>query len=54
MLHSSEFMPGGSPIFRTGEDVEKLYSDLRSLFSAASGFTGATLQEYLAWYQSQN
>ncbi|MBV9782128.1 MAG: hypothetical protein JOY62_19375 [Acidobacteriaceae bacterium] len=54
MLHSSEFMPGGSPIFRTSEDVEKLYSDLCSLFSAVSDFRGATLQEYLAWYDSRN
>ena len=54
MLHSSEFMPGGSPIFRTATHVEKLYSDLRRLFSiAAQHFEGATLQEYSAWYRSQ-
>lgn len=54
MLHSSELMPGGSPIFRTGRQIEKLYSDLRRLFSmAALHLTGATLQEYSEWYRSQ-
>jgi hypothetical protein len=54
MLHSSELMPGGSPIFRTDKHIEKLYSDLRRLFSTvASDLTGATLQEYFEWYQSR-
>ncbi len=54
MLHSSELMPDGSPIFRTGRQIEKLYSDLRCLFStAAPHLTGATLQEYSEWYRSQ-
>lgn len=51
MLHSSEFMPGGSPIFPTKKHIEKLYSDLRSLFRAiALNFTGATLTEFYEWY----
>jgi hypothetical protein len=54
MLHSSEFMPGGSPTFKTEEDIERLYSGLRRLFSMASAnFTGATLQEYFEWYRKQ-
>jgi hypothetical protein len=54
MLHSSEFMPGGSPTFKTKEDIERLYSGLRHLFSMASAnFTGATLQEYFEWYRNQ-
>lgn len=53
MLHSSEFMPGGSPIFKSAPDIESLYSDLRRLFSAAStSFTGITLQQYLEWYRN--
>jgi hypothetical protein len=47
MLHSSEFMPGGSPTFRTRESIEQLYRDLEQLFSrAAESFTGATLSEF--------
>jgi hypothetical protein len=47
MLHSSEFMPGGSPTFRTTDSIERLYHDLEQLFSAAADyFTGATLQEF--------
>jgi hypothetical protein len=47
MLHSSEFMPGGSPIFETKRAVEVLYDHLERLFSvAALDFQGATLQEY--------
>ena len=47
MLHSSELMPGGSPTFRTNEDIEKLYSDLETLFAYISGFCeGKTLKEY--------
>lgn len=48
MLHSSEFMPGGSPTFRTEQDINALYEDLDGLFSEArsSGFSGATLEEY--------
>jgi hypothetical protein len=45
MLHSSEFMPGGSPTFRTAESIERLYRDLETLFAraAALGFRGRTL-----------
>ena len=47
MLHSSEFMPGGSPTFTTAEDIEELYRDMEKLFSAAARyFSGATLTEY--------
>ena len=33
MLHSSEFMPGGSPTFRTVEQIEILYAHLGKLFA---------------------
>ena len=47
MLHSSELMPGGSPTFRTNEEIEKLYSDLETLFAYVSTFCdGRTLKEY--------
>ena len=49
MLHSSEFMPGGSPTFATAEAIENLYRDLEKLFAAAAPFfRGATLGEYAA------
>lgn len=52
MLHSSEFMPGGSPTFRTAEAVERLYDDLEQLFSSASAnFGGATLCEFAAAFR---
>jgi hypothetical protein len=47
MLHSSEFMAGGSPTFRTKESIERLYRDMEHLFSrAARSFRGATLSEF--------
>lgn len=47
MLHSSEFMPGGSPTFRTAAAIDALYEDMTVLFEAAAGgFTGRTLSEY--------
>jgi hypothetical protein len=49
MLHSSEFMPGGSPTFDTADKIERLYAHLEGLFAtAASHFIGATLSEYVA------
>ena len=47
MLHSSEFMPGGSPTFDTNEKIEKLYNDLEVLFSTISkNFKGMSIGEY--------
>lgn len=47
MLHSSEFMPGGSPTFSTEQHIETLYQDLELLFSWLSKRTvGKTLAEY--------
>jgi len=49
MLHSSEFMPGGSPTFPNEPAIEALYEDLETLFSdAGHGFTGQTLTEFHA------
>ncbi|MFH1314432.1 MAG: deacetylase [Candidatus Eisenbacteria bacterium] len=47
MLHSSEFMPGGSPRFPTAERIEALYEDMEVVFAEASrDFEGLTLKEY--------
>ncbi len=55
MLHSSEFMPGGNPTFRTEADIERLYDDLDELFATArrKGFQGATLAEYAEAFRSR-
>jgi hypothetical protein len=47
MLHSSEFMPGCSPRFRSESSIEKLFEDIERLFEAArSCCVGMTLTEY--------
>ena len=47
MLHSSEFMPDGSPTFKNEADIERLYDDLEQLFSWLQSRTqGMTLTEY--------
>jgi hypothetical protein len=47
MLHSSEFMAGGSPTFRSPASIEALYRDMEQLFSSvATSFVGATLSEF--------
>ena len=50
MLHSSELMPGGSPKFRTSEDIDHLYKSLNTLFRtvAEAGCEGMTLREFRA------
>lgn len=47
MLHSSEFMPGGSPTFRTAEDIERLYEAVEAIFTRMQGrFAGRALTPY--------
>ena len=47
MLNSSEFMPGGSPTFKTAADIETLYENLEQLFAwLQPQTTGMTLFEY--------
>jgi hypothetical protein len=47
MLHSSEFMPAGSPTFRNSAEIERLYANLEQLFLWLSTRTqGMTLSEY--------
>lgn len=51
MLHSSELMPGGSPLFSAEKDIEKLYKDLECLFKFASKTcNAATLSEFYQWH----
>lgn len=48
-LHSSELMPGGSPSFRSGDDIERLYDVLESLFEELARWCrGMTLVEFAA------
>jgi hypothetical protein len=47
MLHSSEFMPGGSPRFPDERSIDHLYGHLEALFERVQGrFSGATMAEY--------
>jgi hypothetical protein len=47
MLHSSEFMPGGSPTFKTAQDIEVLYKHLDIVFAeSAKKFEGDTIEHY--------
>ena len=53
ILHSSEFMPGGSPTFPDARSIERLYDDMEALFASAAGaFVGATLSEYYEQFVS--
>ncbi len=55
ILHSSEFMPGGSPVLPTAASIERLYAHLEILFTAiAAHFRGATLSEYAAGVRAGN
>ena len=47
-LHSSELMPGGSPIFKTRVDIEILYGIIAETFAKARsmGYVGCTMREY--------
>jgi len=52
MLHSSEFMPGGSPTFRDASAVERLYEHLEILFEDLSTWCcGMTLKEFRASFE---
>jgi hypothetical protein len=49
MLHSSEFMPGGSQHFKTEESIERLYTDIKIIFeNIHKDFQGITLKDYYA------
>lgn len=47
MVHSSELMAGGSPYFRTAEDIEVMYRDMEEFFKWISGkYEGISLKNY--------
>lgn len=55
MLHSSELMPGGSPMFRGAAQVDRLYESLEILFEElARSCRGMTLAEFREhWVETQ-
>lgn len=55
VLHSSELMPGGGPLCCDEAGIDRLYRDLRSLFTVIAGsYSGRTLSEFRhAWLESQ-
>jgi hypothetical protein len=47
MIHSSELMPGGSPNFKSEDEVNHLYHDIEVVFDMASKhFIGVTLSQF--------
>jgi hypothetical protein len=48
MVHSSELMPGGTPYFKTKEEVERLYFQLEKMFEyfKSQGIEGCALSEF--------
>ena len=51
-LHSSEFMPGGSPTFWSASDIERLYEHLEILFEELSTWSrGMTLKDFHSWFR---
>src|SRR5262249_21222955 len=47
MLHSSQFIPGGSPTYRSASQIDRLYEHLEILFEHLSSWCyGTTLQEF--------
>ena len=48
ILHSSELMPGGSPMFKNKGQIELLYRDLDQLFSyiKQKGYRGICLSDF--------
>lgn len=48
MMHSSEFMPGGSPYFKDSKSIEQLYNDIEILFRHIKklGYNGIGLYDY--------
>lgn len=53
MIHSSELMPGGSPYFKTDEDIDYLYQLLNFIFQFGTkmGFQGVSLNQFQEQYR---
>lgn len=56
MIHSSELMPGGSPYFKSEEDIELLYMIMKQYFSWVSenGYEGISLSDYIVDWNKKN
>lgn len=57
MLHSSEMMPGGSPTFKDGKSIEKMYFDVENVFSVACGdYEGTCLADFVGenYYENRS
>ena len=54
MVHSSELMPGGSPYFKTPDDLERLYTILDSFFCKIKekGFSGCSVSAYAQYIRN--
>lgn len=53
MIHSSEFMPGGSPYFTTQKSVDGLFRDMEELFEfCSSRYRSSTLTEFADVYSN--
>lgn len=52
MMHSSEFMPGGSPYYKNEREIEELYEGLERIFDHVNDFfEGKTLKEFYDEYR---
>lgn len=56
MIHSSELMPGGSPYFKTEDQIELLYMIMNQYFSWVSenGYEGISLSDYIDDWNKKN
>ena len=56
MIHSSELMPGGSPYFKSEEEIELLYSIMQEYFGwiSENGYKGASLSDYIVSWEKKN
>lgn len=55
ILHSSEMMPGGNPVFNTPERIEMLYENLEILFREISrDFEGISVADYGRMMEQKN
>ena len=50
-IHSSELMPGCSPLFQSEESIESLYCDLEKIFKHIMGrYHGCTVTQFAKSY----
>ena len=56
MIHSSELMPGGSPYFKSEEEIDLLYMIMRQYFGWVSenDYEGVSLSDYVDDWNKKN